>query len=182
MDIAGSEWSNGCESGWTVYLEESYIARTNNVDDYRDSYRMNSTRNEEDLSMVSDASSGPPHFLHDNDDNEQSYSRKLSKKSDKISKKSSKELKKVGSHHQHQHQHQHQQYHLDDTASSPAITHSKIYDNSPAMDFSQNMSAAHYQGTPSYNNHYGAFWQSSHIKDDTDHSAQHGQLRGRRWE
>ncbi|XP_021729817.1 uncharacterized protein LOC110696783 isoform X2 [Chenopodium quinoa] len=139
MDIAASEWSNECESGWTVYLEESYIPRTNNIGDYHQSYRLNSTHNDddgvEDLSMVSDASSGPPHFLHQEVD-QQSYSRKSSKKSDKRSKKSSKEHKKVASK---------QQHHLDDTASSPGITHSKIYDNSSTMDFSENLSATHYQ-------------------------------------
>ncbi|XP_021729816.1 uncharacterized protein LOC110696783 isoform X1 [Chenopodium quinoa] len=175
MDIAASEWSNECESGWTVYLEESYIPRTNNIGDYHQSYRLNSTHNDddgvEDLSMVSDASSGPPHFLHQEVD-QQSYSRKSSKKSDKRSKKSSKEHKKVASK---------QQHHLDDTASSPGITHSKIYDNSSTMDFSENLSATHYQGNSSYNNHHGSFWQSSNVRDDTDNYTQPGQLR-RRWE
>ncbi|XP_021745330.1 uncharacterized protein LOC110711261 [Chenopodium quinoa] len=175
MDIAASEWSNGCESGWTVYLEESYIPRTKNIGDYHQSYRLNSTRNNEDdgvedLSMVSDASSGPPHFLLQEDEH-QSYTRKSSKKIDKRSKKSSKDNKKATSK---------QHYHLDDTASSPAITHSKLYDNSSTMDLSENFSASHYQGNSSYSNHYGSFWQSSHI-DDTYNFTQPGQLR-RRWE
>lgn len=192
MDIAASEWSAGCESGWTVYLEESYIPRNSIIDDYHQNYRVNSTQNdddgEEDLSMVSDASSGPPHF-HQEDD-EQSDSRssrynnncystafeKSSKKSDKRSKKSSKEHKKVSS------KHQHLQYHLDDTASSPTIIHSKMYAASPStMEFSQSMSGTHYQGNSSFSNHYDAFWQPCHRKDDADHSAQPGQLR-RRWE
>ncbi|URE08418.1 hypothetical protein MUK42_23521 [Musa troglodytarum] len=39
-----SDCSNGCQSGWTDYLGQS------------------SEEREDDLSMVSDASTGPPHF------------------------------------------------------------------------------------------------------------------------
>lgn len=195
MDIAASEWSAGCESGWTGYLDESYISRHYNngvVDDHPHSYTMNLTRNydDDDMSMVSDASSGPPqHVVQEYD--AQSYSRstinrdncysttseKSSKKFVKKSKKSSKETKTQGN---NKHQQYQQSCYLDDTASSPTITHSKMYDIPSTLDFSQSMSATYPQGNSSYSNHYD-FWQTSHPKD-TDHSAQPGELQGRVWE
>ncbi|KAK4348307.1 hypothetical protein RND71_031062 [Anisodus tanguticus] len=64
MNTSGSECSSGCESGWTVYLDQfsnsadQYNRRdiTNNHGIYKTEYV------DEDMSMVSDASSGPPHF------------------------------------------------------------------------------------------------------------------------
>ncbi|GFY85960.1 hypothetical protein Acr_04g0006980 [Actinidia rufa] len=69
MNISISECSSGCESGWTMYLDQSsnsgdHLQKSGcgyeaaNVEDYDE---------DEDLSMVSDASSGPPHFQEDED-------------------------------------------------------------------------------------------------------------------
>lgn len=68
MNISTSECSSGCESGWTTYLNQS----SNSADQYpRASYKSHWSRGvsvheeeeeDEDLSMVSDASSGPRHF------------------------------------------------------------------------------------------------------------------------
>ncbi|CAI9294516.1 unnamed protein product [Lactuca saligna] len=67
----GSECSSGCESGWTLYLEQSMypshsLQNHNHVDDFlckKDSFiHKEEEEEEEDMSMVSDASSGPPHF------------------------------------------------------------------------------------------------------------------------
>ncbi|KAK4784312.1 hypothetical protein SAY86_018680 [Trapa natans] len=129
MDALVSECSSGCESGWTLYLEQSMDGDAFS-DRYPEFFQGNNKRvagevegedeeEEEDLSMVSDASSGPPH-LHEEDEEEdqdpcqeeqqcpslkcRSYSKRR--------KKNKKKKKKMGDH---------QQYpsFLNDTASSP---------------------------------------------------------------
>ncbi|XP_027333730.1 uncharacterized protein LOC113848423 [Abrus precatorius] len=67
MDIsATSQYSSASESGWTHYLDQSSLSencfqRRGGVVDYEGKgARMDES--EEDLSMVSDASSGPPHY------------------------------------------------------------------------------------------------------------------------
>lgn len=67
-----SEYSSGCESGWTMYLDQN----SNSTDPYSrgfayDKYEEKGAysytiheEDDEDLSMVSDASSGPPHCRH----------------------------------------------------------------------------------------------------------------------
>ena len=55
-----SECSSGCESGWTLYLENSYITCCKGEKSLKQ--KQEETEEEEDLSMVSDASSGPPNF------------------------------------------------------------------------------------------------------------------------
>ncbi|KAL0322987.1 UNVERIFIED_CONTAM: hypothetical protein Sangu_1918000 [Sesamum angustifolium] len=68
MNMSTSECSSGCESGWTMYLDQ----HSNSTDPYSRGYVQNyeekgvyvnyEDEEDEDLSMVSDASSGPPHF------------------------------------------------------------------------------------------------------------------------
>ncbi|CAL9158238.1 unnamed protein product [Musa hybrid cultivar] len=53
-----SDCSSGCQSGWTTYLEQSSEFCKTVVDEKGGSYEHE--EEEEDLSMVSDASSGPP--------------------------------------------------------------------------------------------------------------------------
>ncbi|KAK4354730.1 hypothetical protein RND71_026924 [Anisodus tanguticus] len=71
MDISGSECTSECESGWTKYFDEfSYSSNQFNGVKGRSIYEINygrgkSTYADEDLSMVSDASSGPPHNFHE---------------------------------------------------------------------------------------------------------------------
>ncbi|KAJ6985158.1 hypothetical protein NC653_023208 [Populus alba x Populus x berolinensis] len=81
-----SECSDDCESGWTLYLEQSFLPHPNpkhsdNSTGFVDAKSTGFCRKgkntkedceeedegeeEEDLSMVSDASSGPPHFHED---------------------------------------------------------------------------------------------------------------------
>lgn len=188
MDVSGSKWSSGCESGWTFYLDESHVFQgddnnCNNVSVHQ-SYRVNSVSyDQEDLSMVSDASSGPPQLQDDyNEEGEcyglsTNYREKSLKKEKRSSKNARKEKKELSKQYQHHHSN------LDDTASSPAISYAKMYDNpstnqSSFMGFSQNLSETHFQGNPAVSNHYG-FWQSSH--PDTANSAEPSKLRGRRW-
>ncbi|XP_062103214.1 protein SOB FIVE-LIKE 5 [Humulus lupulus] len=74
-----SECSSGCESGWTLYLEQSFLSNKKGSGFLRKSSNFGYTlrdkagieqvneeidEEEEDLSMVSDASSGPPHYFH----------------------------------------------------------------------------------------------------------------------
>ncbi|KAL9231953.1 hypothetical protein vseg_007111 [Gypsophila vaccaria] len=98
--------SSGCESGWTLYLQHSTTTTSssfatsgekqhqklqimpnkydnqNVVINNNDCYLFRDNE-EEDLSMVSDASSGPPHFDHydigDDDDNDDSSVRFIRK-------------------------------------------------------------------------------------------------------
>uniref|UniRef100_A0A7N0T159 Uncharacterized protein n=1 Tax=Kalanchoe fedtschenkoi TaxID=63787 RepID=A0A7N0T159_KALFE len=60
MNHGGSECSSGCESGWTLYLEKSSWLSPNCSVSLEDE---DGGDGEEDMSMVSDASSGPPHFI-----------------------------------------------------------------------------------------------------------------------
>ncbi|CAO2817704.1 unnamed protein product [Amaranthus hypochondriacus] len=193
-NIGGSD-----ESGWTIYLDESaYFSRNN--DNPNQSYYINDHIDDQDLSMVSDASSGPPHCKHqDNDDQQQCYynqnkcySEKSSKKTQKrLKKPNKKDQKKVGFNKHDGDDHDDiQQYHacfsssnllLDDTATSP-FSHSQIYSNNPtSMGFSQSASSTLFQAeNSSYTNQY-AFWQSSQV-NDAYNSAQPSQWRGGEWQ
>lgn len=67
--MSTSECSSGCESGWTAYLDQS---SNSTYDMYRSerSKRVTLRDEDEDLSMVSDASSGPRHDnYHEEKDN-----------------------------------------------------------------------------------------------------------------
>ncbi|KAG6537583.1 hypothetical protein ZIOFF_002677 [Zingiber officinale] len=59
-----SECSSGCQTGWTTYFLHSSDVR--NSLSYRDGESFRGVEEEEEgLSMISDASSGPPHFNED---------------------------------------------------------------------------------------------------------------------
>ncbi|GAA0140704.1 hypothetical protein LIER_02005 [Lithospermum erythrorhizon] len=124
MNLSNSECSSGCESGWTMYFDqhsESHQGQYNRNDEeetlrskrehINDDYI--EEQESEDLSMVSDASSGPPH-LHEDEKcfvrNE--YISYLSDKPEENQKKV-KGLKRE------------EKSHLDDTASSPVGAFSK---------------------------------------------------------
>ncbi|GAB4853418.1 hypothetical protein Ancab_017596 [Ancistrocladus abbreviatus] len=74
MDVLDPELCSGCESGWTLYLEHSVYSNSSSSSLQKDEKFVGNKRGnaavegeEEDLSMVSDASSGPPHFHEDDD-------------------------------------------------------------------------------------------------------------------
>ena len=124
MDISASQWSSsGCESGWTQYLDHSSLSeyqlnRVGGIDDYRGKGPRIHEQEEEDLSLVSDASSGPSYYHEDDeDDNGCSYSSSASKLAGK-----SKNKKKAKEHSRHE---RGRQSNLDDTASSPALSYPK---------------------------------------------------------
>lgn len=133
MNISGSDYSSGCESGWTMYLDQH---TSNSADQYNSnaaaagggegggvyggkdygSGKVAFSGEDEDLSMLSDASSGPPHF-HDVDEcyvqsDYACYSSAFELKKGKQKKKKTEEQRGG----------KNQSYYLDDTASSPAIS------------------------------------------------------------
>ena len=81
MNALASECSSGCESGWTLYLEHSFMNQNAShrergtrymggtegfyEEEHKEKRAMGEESDEEDLSMVSDASSWPPHFPDD---------------------------------------------------------------------------------------------------------------------
>ncbi|GER40217.1 structural constituent of ribosome [Striga asiatica] len=75
MNLSSCEYSSGCESGWTMYLDQL----SNSIDHHNYNHQYQDNKNgefanqehdddddddDEDMSMISDASSGPPHFHH----------------------------------------------------------------------------------------------------------------------
>ncbi|PKA59910.1 hypothetical protein AXF42_Ash015968 [Apostasia shenzhenica] len=59
QEIADSDCSSGCQSGWTLYLgHQSQGIGSGRVEE----------EDEDDSSMLSDASSGPPHFPEEEED------------------------------------------------------------------------------------------------------------------
>ncbi|XP_059311281.1 protein SOB FIVE-LIKE 5-like [Lycium ferocissimum] len=167
---ADSECSSGCESGWTLYLENSYLPScskgnnfVNGEDEKSLKQKLEEEDEEEDLSMVSDASSGPPHFHQEeeyghNIINGCNYYAHISNP-----KSNSKRQKAKGKQQQQQ-----QLSVLDDTASSPIFDFSNnnfnITKNTKSvenvLDFSQGYSTTHFQGRSAYQEHYGYFQSS----------------------
>ncbi|PIN11599.1 hypothetical protein CDL12_15784 [Handroanthus impetiginosus] len=77
MNISGSQCSSGCESGWTMYLDQM----SESTDPYKrrgfvqvkeGAQYVNQDQEDEDLSMVSDASSGPPRGISVSEDKKKS--------------------------------------------------------------------------------------------------------------
>ncbi|KAI3460142.1 hypothetical protein Pfo_016805 [Paulownia fortunei] len=177
MNISTSEYSSGCESGWTMYLDQL----SNSTDPYstalvtncegKGTY-VNEDQEDEDLSMVSDASSGPPHFhTYENcavDNQYYGYTSSVSE--DKKQSKQKSKTKEPRAKKQ-------QNLCLDDTASSSIFHFSQamfiieFQDNVPPSDnhnsvehvpgFSQVFSAAHFEGESITKKHLGFFKSST---------------------
>ncbi|XP_056863589.1 protein SOB FIVE-LIKE 5-like isoform X1 [Raphanus sativus] len=148
--LGSSEWSSGCESGWTLYLDHSVssfpssscfkdINGFENGRRSKDSWSQNYVHpeedEEEDLSMMSDASSGPRNICEED---------------------SVKKLNSVGPKKQNKSEKKRRNYEktnsvLDDTASSHILQQSagdnKIEQTFPesTLDYSQGFSATHIQ-------------------------------------
>ncbi|OVA03967.1 hypothetical protein BVC80_459g7 [Macleaya cordata] len=125
MNSLASECSSGCESGWTMYLDNSsvsdYPCKSGQFgEEYEQKIAKDENEAEEDLSMVSDASSGPPHF-HEHEDYCNENGSFCSPSSVVKSLKKSNKRQKI------KQQQQQQQYFslMDDTASSPIYSFSK---------------------------------------------------------
>lgn len=161
MDISASQYNSASESGWTHYLDQSFVSGNY--------FQMSGgvVEDEEDLSMVSDASSGPPHYHDDDGDGDECcyenwYACHSSSQHSKNSKEKMKK-KKVKESSKHQ-----QASHLDDdTASSPVFGCSKKKANYPgngmlenAMEFSQSFSATRITVKPKIQKHFSFFERS----------------------
>jgi hypothetical protein len=145
--VLGSECSSGCESGWTLYLDHSFNASQSHTPSFEcyDQTKHKKTLNEdsdeeEDLSMISDASSGPPHS--DSYFNAQHYSASKPEKLAKRSKKRQKVQENI------------QLQHLDDTASSPLFennndvtptTQQTTSTTESMVDYSQGFSSTYFE-------------------------------------
>lgn len=182
MNISASEYSNGCASGWTMYLDPfsssaDQCNRTMPFNDYspgKGAY-LNEDEEDEDLSMLSDASSGPPHIHQDEDSSEETrYASSISVSEPKKSKHKKKPK---------QQREKQQNLHLDDTASSPVLSFSKashrtLFENNAAHNYddddlmehhsclSQGFSATHFKGKSVLSKHFGFFKPSITEKAD----------------
>ncbi|KAF5731860.1 hypothetical protein HS088_TW18G00545 [Tripterygium wilfordii] len=194
MNVLASECSSG-ESGWTFYLEQSFLSPNNQfVDaksgfchDFDDQQRGRRNRlcvegaaeeeEEEDLSMVSDASSGPPHV--NEDDSGCFYN---SFKAPTLSSNGGKKKQKMKERRRIDHnQEPPSSYNLDDTASSPAFNFSKsnfgVTNNNQAsmesvLDYSQGFSATHFEGRSAYQDHQYGFTNPSWSGNQLHHNNQ----------
>lgn len=196
MNLLASECSSGCESGWTLYLEQSFLSQhpsashRGNSNGFCEEYKEkrcsysneDDEEEEEDQSMVSDASSGPPHFNEDEVYNGCFYPPSKDVKTLKFGgkKQKIKEKGRCGV----QDQQQQQPSFLDDTASSPFLQNNFMVSNNQAsgdsvLDFSQGFSSTHFQGRSAYQDHYG-FIQSTLPGNQLQDQNQW--LKGREWE
>ncbi|XP_022149141.1 uncharacterized protein LOC111017634 [Momordica charantia] len=170
MDLLGSECSSGCESGWTLYLEQSFLSHGGSdrmvggeggfCDGYWKAKASEEEEEEEveDLSMVSDASSGPPHFIEDDacSHEEDGHFSRASKSATLGKRKGKKQKIKEYQFHEPS------SSFLDDTASSPALNFTPNNFTNQAsmdsfMDFSQ---TSHFEERSAFTDHFG-FLQSS---------------------
>ncbi|KAK4274623.1 hypothetical protein QN277_017817 [Acacia crassicarpa] len=158
MDLSASQYSSAGESGWT-----SYIYQTSLLEKYSRNVgaRLKEEEEEEGLSMVSDASSGPPHY---HDDQVDKYSRNSSTSLPK------KKVKECGP------RNLQQASLLDDTASSPVysfplLAHKKVSLSGKgaaenAMALSQSFSAT--RAKPKFQKHFNFLECSSAGKQSSE--------------
>lgn len=137
MDLSSaSQCSSGCESGWTLYLDQSSYSKNQyyNLGGIVSKGNNEVEEEEEDLSMVSDASSGPRHYHCEEEDeycfgggdhhgNANNCFGSNDSGSGLASKKSKSKMKNKEQ--QHGKSQVHHSY-LDDTASSPVLGFSKV--------------------------------------------------------
>ncbi|KAK8572450.1 hypothetical protein V6N13_048043 [Hibiscus sabdariffa] len=103
MNLSASQCGSGCESGWTFYLDQSFCSQTwSGCESGVNGARFVGEDEDEGLSMVSDASSGPRQYYC----------------LEKPVKKNSRNKKKIKEHCGNNQQHSC----LDDTASSTLIS------------------------------------------------------------
>ncbi|XP_021889623.1 uncharacterized protein LOC110808436 [Carica papaya] len=170
MDIPASQHgSDGDESGWTLYLNHSSSSSfsKDHCYGYGDYYggnnggsRIHEDDGDEDLSMVSDASSAPRHYCEDDEDcsygNGFFCSNVLPSATEGLAKKSSEKKKKKKKTNQEYGRNYQRHSCLDDTASSPVIGFSKKFSLSKnkastdehVVDFSHGFSATYFEVFP----------------------------------
>ncbi|GMI82711.1 hypothetical protein like AT4G33800 [Hibiscus trionum] len=146
MNVSASQCGSGCESGWTHYLDQSSYSQTR-YQKFSENFVVEDE--EQDLSMVSDASSGPRHYYQNYgeclDENRSFCSVPATPEPDKRSSKSKQKIKEHGSNQQHSY--------LDDTASSPK--NCKKEASIDLLDFSQGSSGTHLKGKSTFHKKIG---------------------------
>ncbi|XP_038897152.1 protein SOB FIVE-LIKE 6-like [Benincasa hispida] len=178
-DWSSTHYCSGSESGWTMYLDQSYTSDHHfcgsggdggvgeNYKAKEAKARTEQEDEEEDLSMVSDASSGPPHYIEDNEElfytnGYSSYAFSASESAINCNKEEIKKGKKGKQNGRNQ-----QHSYLDDTASSPVYGYSKpskinvaisnkALEENP-VDFSQGFSATHFKRKSALRKHLGFY-------------------------
>ncbi|PON91141.1 hypothetical protein TorRG33x02_131720 [Trema orientale] len=179
MNISASKFSSGCESGWTLYLDESYISETDKFkrDHREEDGDYEKEEEEEDLSMVSDASSGPPHYHEDDHEDCSSFSSSWAYKSaNKDKNKKTKMKTKLKEKCRDEEHHSC----LDDTASSPkksTLSKSKASMEN-VLGYSQGFSTTHFKGESALEKHFGLY-QSPVTKNSA--SEEPGDFQGGNW-
>ncbi|KAK1405627.1 Angiogenin-2 like [Heracleum sosnowskyi] len=151
--MSTSECSSGCESGWTAYLDQSSNSTFDMYKKSERSKRVTSQDEDEDLSMVSDASSGPRHdnYYEEKDNCLRNYSYSASKQG-KVKKHDTKIQENKGK--------LIEDCCLDDTASSLVLSFSKknlaLSTNQASLEQeTQGFSTTHYKGKSSLNQNLG---------------------------
>ncbi|XP_057488877.1 protein SOB FIVE-LIKE 5-like [Actinidia eriantha] len=170
-DMLHSECSSGCESGWTLYLEQSFLSPYPSESGcYSEENRpVKDEDEEEDLSMISDASSGPPIYHEDHQyfDNAEATLEK------------NREINRGR-------KAQEQASFLDDTASSPifdfsqkniTVTNHQASMEENILDFSEGCSPTHFGGSSEFHEPFG-FFQSSICETQLHQNQWFG---GKRW-
>ncbi|KAL0924793.1 hypothetical protein M5K25_005651 [Dendrobium thyrsiflorum] len=160
-----SECSSGCQSGWTLYLCQSHESPSTSTLPSRREVSVHEDE-EEDLSMLSDASSGPPHgteetcinFYYCSNDRD---GRLTTFARNGVSKRRKAEEQKLQEHSSF----------LDDTASSPLLCFSKATSSissssrkhlvDDVLELSCGFSANHCKNEAALKNHIGNYLQSS---------------------
>ncbi|KAE8659172.1 hypothetical protein F3Y22_tig00116964pilonHSYRG00247 [Hibiscus syriacus] len=146
MNTSASQCGSGCESGWTYYLDQSSYSQTR-YQKFSGNFAVDDE--EQDLSMVSDASSGPRHYYQDYEEClEENGSFCSVPSTSEPAKRSSKNKQKIKEHGNNQ-----QHSYLDDTASSPKNCRKEV--SMDLLDFSQGFSGTHLKGKSAFHKKIG---------------------------
>ncbi|XP_057788117.1 protein SOB FIVE-LIKE 5-like isoform X2 [Salvia miltiorrhiza] len=181
--FGNAECSSGCESGWTLYLQHSSISadaacyeetRTKRSEDEED----------EDLSMVSDASSGPPQ-LHEEEVDKSGcsfYHYSTTTVTQPLSKNIHLARKKNRDNRCRKLKVQEHSSLLDDTASSPLLYDFCNKTRSQAsvenvVEYSQGYSSTQFEVRPPYQEEHYDFLQSGNQLQQQNHRW----FEGKRW-
>ncbi|KAE8670217.1 Detected protein of unknown function [Hibiscus syriacus] len=137
MNLSASQCGSDCESGWTFYLDQSSCSQTGNfAEDYGVKGARFMVEDEEDgLSMVSDASSGPRQHCYCQENGRFCSHPATTRQPDKKSSRNKNKIKEDCSNNRHHSC-------LDDTASSPKNFKGEA---SIELDFSQGFSGTHFK-------------------------------------
>ncbi|XP_074590987.1 protein SOB FIVE-LIKE 5-like [Curcuma longa] len=154
LDVS-SECSSGCQSGWTAYLDHSSCGSSLSLEYKKgDDSLEKEEEEEEDLSMVSDASSGPPHLPEQDELSLRCFNSSTCFEGNGLAKCGSAKKRRVEPEQQCQ---EHYSSLLDDTASSPLFSQPKAifagedsssYMKTPIegdLEFSGGFSATHFK-------------------------------------